>query len=130
MKEFRLFLLSPVPAAMLGAIISQATGGFPRPVSVAVFYLLLLYGAQLLFGVAIRAYLQKANRRSALSFAIGGTAMTGIPATPYLLWATAQNPGSSSNMAFVLVLWLLFGALTGLVYWRLARPGPKNTATL
>jgi hypothetical protein len=128
MKELRSFLLSPIPAAILGAIVSTATGGFPRPVSVAVFYLLLLYAAQLLFGIAIRAFLRRTNRRSASSFALGGTAMTGIPTIPYLVWATAQNPASSSSAAVVLVLWLLLGALTGLSYWRLARPRSKVSA--
>jgi hypothetical protein len=119
-KELRAFLLSPIPAAILGAIVSWASGGFPRPVSVAVFYLFQLYAAQLLFGVAIRAYLLRSNRQSAASFALGGTAMTGIPAIAYLAWATVQNPSSASRAAVVLVLWLLMGALTGLSYWRLA----------
>ena len=71
MKEVRAFLVSPIPAAILGAFVSWASGGFPRPASVAVFYLLLLYAAQLLLGVTIRAYLLRTNRRSATSFALG-----------------------------------------------------------
>jgi hypothetical protein len=129
MKEIRAFLLSPIPAAVLGSIVSWASGGFPRPISVAVFYLLLLYAAQLLFGAAIRVWLLRSNRWSAASFALGGTAMTGLPSIAYLAWATAKNPDSSSNAIIVLALWLLLGALTGLAYWWLARIGSKASAT-
>jgi len=122
MKEVRAFLLSPIPAAILGAIVSWASGGFPRPVSVAIFYLLLLYALQLLFGVAVRAFLLRTNRRSATNFAFGGMVMTGIPSVAYLAWAVARNPDSFSKGVFVLVLWLLLGGLTGLSYWRLGRP--------
>lgn len=130
MKELPAFLLSPVPAAIFGAIVSWASGGFPRPISVAVFYLLLLYAAQLLFGVAIRAHLLRSKRSSAASFALGGTAMTGFPSIAYLAWATSQNPDPSSSAAVVLVLWLLLGAVTGLSYWRLARIGSKAPTTV
>jgi len=122
MKEVRAFLLSPIPAAILGAIVSWASGGFPRPVSVAIFYLLLLYAAQLLLGVAIRAFLLRTGRRSATSFAFGGMAMTCIPSAAYLAWAAAQEPNSSSRAVVVLVLWLVLGCLTGLANWRLTRP--------
>lgn len=128
MKEVRGFLLAPIPAAILGAIVSWASGGFPQPVSVAVFYLLLLYAAQLLFGVAIRTYLLRSQRCSATSFALGGTAMTGIPSVPYLAWATTQSPEASSTAALVLVLWLFLGALTGLSYWRLTHHGSNAPA--
>ena len=130
MKELRAFLLSPIPAAVLGAIVSWASGGFPRPISVAVLYLLLLYAAQLLFGVAIRAWLLRSNRWSAASFALGGTAMTGLPSIAYLAWTTAKNPDSSSSAIIVLIVWLLLGALTGLSYWRLARIDSKAPATV
>jgi hypothetical protein len=122
MKEVRAFLLSPIPAAILGATVSWVSGGFPRPVSVAIFYLLLLYAAQLLLGVAIRAVLLRTNRRSAMSFVFGGMAMTGIPSVAYLAWAAAQNSSSSSRAMVVLVLWLFLGCLTGFAYWRLTRP--------
>jgi hypothetical protein len=93
MKAFPAFLTSPIPAAILGATVSWASGGYPRPVSVAVFYLLLLYGAQLVFGIAIRAYLLRSNRQSAASFALGGTAMTGVPAIAYLARLPSSDPG-------------------------------------
>ena len=130
MKELRAFLLSPIPAAILGSVASWASGGFPRPVSVAVLYLLLLYGLQLLFGVAIRAYLLKAHRSSAATFAVGGALMTGTPAVAYLAWAMTQNLHSSSNAVVVLVLWLLLGAMTGVAYWWLARPSTKAPANV
>jgi hypothetical protein len=130
MKELRAFVLSPIPPAILGAIVSWASGGFPRPISVAVFYVLLLYAAQLLFGIAIRAYLLRSHRWSAASFAVGGTVMTGTPAVPYLAWVITQDPQSSARAAAVLVLWLVLGATTGLAYWWLARPGTKATATI
>ncbi len=128
MKEVRAFLLSPIPAAILGAIVSWASGGFPRPLSVAIFYLLQLYAAQLLLGVAVRAFLLKTNRRSATNFIFGGMVMTGIPSAAYLAWAAAQNPDSSSKAVAVFVLWTFLGALTGLAYWRLARPVIKAPA--
>ncbi|HUE80095.1 MAG TPA: hypothetical protein VMN38_10745 [Sphingomicrobium sp.] len=130
MKALPAFLLSPIPAAILGATVSWASGGFPRPVSIAVFYLLLLCGAQLVFGIAIRAYLIKSNRQSAASFALGGTAMTGIPAIAYLAWAITQNPNPSSSAFIVLVLWSLLGTLTGLAYWLLTRPHSEMPAPL
>ena len=130
MKELRAFLLAPIPAAILGAFASWASRGFQRPISEAVFYLLLLYAAQLLFGVAIRAYLLRSRRSFAGRFAIGGALMTGIPAVPYLAWAMTQNPDSSARAATVLVLWLLLGGLAGLAYWWLARPSTKAPATV
>lgn len=128
-KELRAFLLSPVAAAILGAIVSWASGGFPRPISVAIFYLLQLYVAQLLFGVAIRAFLLKTNRRSIINFFFGGIVMTGVPSAAYLAWAASQNPNSVSKAVVVLLLWMLLGGLTGLAYWRLTRPAVIAPAT-
>jgi hypothetical protein len=129
MRELRAFLLAPIPAAALGAIVSWASGGFPRPASVAIFYLLLLYAAQLLFGVAIHAYLLRTNRRSAAGFTIGGTFMTAIPTIPYMAWAITTDLGPTSTGFVVLVLWLLLGALTGLTYWWLTRQTLDQPAT-
>ncbi len=129
MKELRAFLLSPIPAAILGAFVSWASGGFPRPVSIAIFYLLLLYAAQLLFGVAVRAFLLRTNRRLATNYIFGGMAMTGIPSVPYLAWAAAQNLNPLWTGVVVLVLWLILGGLTGLAYWRLTRPVTRTPAT-
>ena len=129
MKEVRAFFLSPIPAAILGAIVSWASGGSPRPEPVAILYLLLLYAAQLLFGVAIRAFLLTTRRGSATSFLFGGMVMTGIPSVPYLAWAAARHPESWPDAIFVLVLWLLLGGLTGLSYWHLARPAAKPPVT-
>lgn len=126
MRQLRAFLLSPLPAAILGSIVSYASGGYPRPVSLAIFYLLLLYAAQLLFGVAIRAFLLKANRVYATDFALGGIAMTGMPSAPYLAWAVTKNPGAASSAVFALVLALMLGAVTGLSYWLVARPVAKE----
>ena len=130
MKQLGAFLLSPIPAAVLGAIVSWATGGFPRPVSLAIFYLLLLYAVQLLFGIAIRAFLLRSNRLSAASFAFGGAAMTGIPAMGFFAWAMVPHPDSSVRAVAVLVLWILLGALTGLSYWGLARPAARTDAAI
>ncbi len=128
MKEVRAFLLSPIPAAILGAIVSWASGGFPRPVSVAIFYLLQLYAAQLLLGMIIRAFLLRTNRRSAANFIVGGMVMTGIPSAAYLAWATAQHPASSSKAVVVFVLWTFLGGMTGLAYRRLTRAVIKAPA--
>lgn len=130
MKEVRAFLLSPVIAAISGATVSWASGGFPRPIPVAIFYLLQLYAAQLVFGVAIRAYLFRTGRTSALNLGLGGTAMTGIPSLVYLAWAVSKHPGSAPSAAVVLALWSLLGTLTGLSYWWLARPSPKARITV
>jgi heme A synthase len=121
------FFLAPVPAAIIGALVSWASGGFPRPVSVAIFYLLLLYGTQIIFGLAICAYLLRTNRRSVMQFGIGGLLMTSIPAALYLAWATAKHSGPAANALFVFALWSALGALTGLCYWFLAqRHGGKT----
>jgi hypothetical protein len=130
MKEVRAFLLSPVIAAISGAFVSWASGGFPRPIPVAIFYLLQLYAAQLIFGVAIRACLFRSGRTSALNLALGGTFMTGIPSLVYLAWAVSEHPGSAPRAAVVLVLWSLLGTLTGLSYWWLARPSSKPRITV
>jgi heme A synthase len=121
------FFLAPVPAAIIGALVSWASGGFPRPVSVAIFYLLLLYGTQIIFGLAICAYLLRTNRRSVMQFGIGGLLMTSIPAALYLAWATAKHSAPAANALFVFALWSALGALTGLCYWFLAqRHGGKT----
>ena len=111
------FFLAPMAAAIVGALVSWASGGFPRPVSLAIFYLLLLYGAQIVFGLAICAYLLRTNRRSVMQFGIGGLLMTAIPAALYLAWATAKHPASTANVLFVFALWSALGAMTGLCYW-------------
>ena len=115
------FFLAPVPAAIVGALVSWVSGGFPRPVSVAIFYLLLLYGTQIIFGLAICAYLQRTNRQSLMGFAIGGLLMTSIPAALYLVWATAKHPAPAASAFFVFALWSALGAITGLCYCFLAR---------
>lgn len=120
MKPAGAFFLSPFPGAVLGGAVSWATGGFPRLVSVVIFYLLLLYGVQLVFGLAIRSYLVKNRRTSAASFALGGVLMVAAPAVPYLAWAIGNRPDGLQTGLIVLALWLLCGGVTGLTCWFLA----------
>ena len=120
------FFLAPIPAALLGGTVSWTSGGFPRPLSIILFYLLLLYAAQLLFGLAIRAFLLRAGKATALDFTLGGTAMIGLPAVPYMLWAVGQHPHQHATAPVLLALWLLCGAITGLTFWFLTRPGTAD----
>src|SRR5688572_12627653 len=92
MKQVRGYFLSPFPAAILGGLVSWASGAHPRPVSIAILYLLLLYGAQLLFGILIRTQLIRHRRTSAFNFVSGGLAMTAIPTAPYIAWAATVQP--------------------------------------
>jgi len=120
------FFLAPMPAAIVGALVSWVSGGFPRPVPLAIFYLLLLYGAQIILGLGIRAYLLRTDRRSLVEFTIGGLLMTSVPAAPYLVWAMAKHPAPTATALFVFALWSALGAMTGLCYWFLAhRHGGK-----
>lgn len=116
------FLLAPVPASIIGAAVSWASRGWPRPDSLFVFYLLALYAAQLLFGIAIRAALLRSGLRSAASFAVGGIVMIALPTVPYVLWAVSEHPDQRASAPIVLALWLLMGGITGLTAWFLARP--------
>ena len=121
MIKLRAFLLSPLPAAVLGGLVSWASGGFPRPVSIAVFYLLALYALQLVFGLAIYAWLQRTGRQSLGAFACGGLMMVAIPAVPYMVWANVVRPQNTLELTvIVLGLWLLLGAITGATYWKLS----------
>ena len=121
MNRVGAFFVVPIPAALLGGTVSWASGGFPRPLSMILFYLLLLYAAQLLFGLAIRAFLLRAGKATALGFTLGGTAMIAVPAVPYLLWAVGRHPHQLATAPVLLVLWLLCGAITGLTFWFLTR---------
>jgi len=120
MREVRAFLLAPLPAAILGAIVYKASGDFTRFVAIAIVYLLVLYAVQLLFGLAVRAFLLRTGRRAAFHFAIGGTVMTGIPSLPFLAWDVARNAMLWSAATGVLVIWLMLGTVTGLAYGWLA----------
>lgn len=122
MKPAGAFFLAPLPAAILGAFVSWASGGHPRPVSVAVFYLLLLYAAQLAFGLAIRAFLLKRRKRAAESFALGGAVMVALPAVPYVARGVTLRPDSLGTGIVLLFLWILMGAMTGISHWLLVRP--------
>ncbi|MEG8224122.1 hypothetical protein OSJ57_26655, partial [Sphingomonas sp. HH69] len=121
MMKLSAFFLAPVPAAITGALVSWASGGFPRPVSLAIFYLLLLYVGQIVFGLAICAYLLRKNRRSAMQFGIGGLVMTSVPTALYLAWATAKHPAPAATALLVFALWSALGAMTGLCYWLLTQ---------
>jgi hypothetical protein len=83
---------------------------------------------QLLFGIAIRAVLLKRGRASAAGFLAGGAVMTGVPSAVYLAGAVRENPGPLALALAVLLIWTSMGALTGLFYWRLARPGAPAKA--
>ena len=121
MNRISAFLLAPLPAAVLGGLVSWMTGGHPRPVSVAVFYLLQLYALQLIFRLAIYAWLQRTNRQSLASFAVGGLLMVAVVAVPYLIWASSRPENTADRTGVVLILWLALGALTGATAWLLAR---------
>jgi hypothetical protein len=122
MKQAAAFFLAPLPAAVLGGIVSGLTGGHPRPLSVALFYLLLLYGAQLLFGIAIRVFLLRNGKTRASSFGLGGIFMVAVPAIPYVIWATVTHAYPLPYPVALLLLWLVMGGITGLAYWFIARP--------
>lgn len=123
MNRVGAFLLAPVPAAIFGASVSWVSGGWPRPVSIFVLYLLLIYAAQLLFGLAIGRFLLRKGRRSALGFALAGVLMIAVPAVPYVLWAAARNPDQLASAPLVLALWLLMGGITGFTAWLLTQAG-------
>ena len=121
MNRAAAFLLAPVPAAVVGGTVSWATGGWPRPVSLMLFYLLLLYAAQLLFGLAIRTFLLRSGNGTALGFALGGALMIALPAVPYVIWGVSRHPHQLASAPFVLTLWVVMGAITGLTAWFLTR---------
>ena len=123
MNRLALFLLAPVPAAAVGAIVSWATGGYPRPVSVALFYLLQLYALQLIFGSAIAAWLRRTRRQSIGYFAAGGLVMVAVVAVPYLVWASSRPQNTLGRTVVVLSVWLALGAITGVTAWALMRRG-------
>lgn len=118
------FFLAPVPAALFGAAVSSASGAAPRPWVLFLGYLLILYAAQLLFGLPIRALLLRAGRTTAAAFTLGGIVMIALPVVPYLIWAVDRHPHQLRSVPFVLILFLTCGALTGLIAWHLMRkPG-------
>jgi hypothetical protein len=120
------FFLAPVPAAVVGAAVSWTSGGWPRPDTVFVAYMLLIYAAQLLFGLAIRAVLLRTGRKSALGFALGGVVMIAVPAVPYVLWGVAKHPHQLASAPIVLALWLVMGGITGLAAWYLTEANEKT----
>lgn len=115
------FSLAPVPASAVGAAVSWTSGGWPRPDTVFLFYMLLIYAAQLLFGLAIRAWLLRRGRASATGFALGGVLMIALPAVPYLVWAVQKHPHQLAAAPMILALWLIMGGATGLSAWYLTR---------
>jgi len=121
-REVVRFLLAPVPAAIVAGCVSAATGAFPRPLSIIVLMCLLLYAAQLIFGIPIRLLLTRCRRVSTASYAAGGFAMAAIPTAPYVLWAMERQGYPLSFAATVFWLMGCYGALAGLGYWLLARP--------
>ncbi|HEX8192440.1 MAG TPA: hypothetical protein VF552_06025, partial [Allosphingosinicella sp.] len=125
MNRVGAFLLAPVPAALFGGAVSWASGGWPRPVSLILFYLLMLWAAMLLVGLAIRALLLRAGKGGAIGFTLGGALMIALPAVPYILSAVARHPGQRDSAPVVLGLWIAMGALTGLTAWLLSRERPK-----
>ena len=127
MNRIVVFLLAPLPAAVIGGLVSWGTGAHPRMVSVSVFYLFQLYALQLLFGLAIHAWIRRRGHRSIMSCAMGGAAMVAIVAVPYLLWASVTAGNSASRMMLVLLLWLALGAITGATAWALGRQGTQST---
>jgi len=123
MNRVGLFFLAPIPAAVVGAAVSWVTGGHPRPVSVGVFYLLQLYALQLIFGLAIAAWLRRTRRQSIGYFAGGGLVMVAVVAVPYLIWASSRPENTVSRVVIVLCVWLALGAITGVTAWTLMRRG-------
>lgn len=123
MNRITTFALTPIPAAALGGFVSWATGAHPRALSVAVFYLLQLYAVQIIFGLAIYAWLRRTHRKSVTSFALGGLSMVAIVAVPYLAWASGKAENTLGRTAVVLVLWLILGAITGAMAWVLLQRG-------
>lgn len=121
MKELIRFLLAPLPASIAAACISVATGAYPWPLSIVMLVCLLLYAAQLVFGFPICLLLIRQARHSAASLAIGGFAMTAIPAAPYAIWGMAEHGQTLTSAAVFFWLMGCYGALTGFTYWLLVR---------
>jgi peptidoglycan/LPS O-acetylase OafA/YrhL len=130
MNRVGAFLLAPVPAAFAGAAVSWGSGGVSRPDALFLFYMLLLYAAQLLFGLAIGAWLLRTGRASALSFALGGVLMIALPAVPYVIWGVTQHPHQLATAPIILTIWLLMGGITGLTASVLTRPKEATTPPL
>jgi hypothetical protein len=114
MKRLFVFLLAPIPAAITGGLISWVTGAHPRGGSIAIFYLLQLYALQLVSGLAIYGMLRRSGRNSLAAFALGGLAMVAVIAVPYMAWAITLPDNTAANTVAVLLIWLAFGAITGI----------------
>jgi hypothetical protein len=119
-----------VPAAVVGATVSWTSGGWPRPATVFLGYILLIYAAQILFGLAIRAVLLRRGRKSAPHFALGGVVMIAVPAVPYVVWGVSEHPHQLATAPVVLTLWLVMGGITGLVAWCLTESEEKTRTPL
>lgn len=128
MNRAAIFLLAPLPAAVIGGLLSFGAGAHPRAVSVAVFYVLQLYLLQLLFGVAIHAWLRRTGRLSLGWSAIGGMTMVAVVAVPYLMWASIEAENMAGRTVIVLIIWLTLGAITGVTAFLLGqyRPGRRR----
>jgi hypothetical protein len=76
--------------------------------------LLQLYALQLVSGLAIYGMLRRSGRNSLADFALGGLAMVAVIAVPYMAWAITLPDNTAANTVAVLLIWLAFGAITGI----------------
>jgi hypothetical protein len=127
-KELRGFFLAPIPggivAAGFGATVGYAQVAH-RIIALFLFICLMLYATQLVFGIAIRAFLRRRNLATIGAYALGGLAMTSIPNLPYTAWSMSLgHPLTAASAYFALIA--LYGSITGISYWSIMRPDRPN----
>lgn len=127
------FLLAPLPAGLLAVAVGETIGN-PQPAHrmIALFAVicLLLYGAEVVFGIAISTLLRRRHFASLGAYALGGLAMSSIPNLPYTAWSVSIGHPLAAGLAYFALI-ALYGTITGCTFWAVTRPdrssGLSNT---
>lgn len=124
MRPSAAFLLAPVPAAALMAPLIASDSLDHNPLPFFAYFLLLLWGTQLIFAAPMR-WLQTRRHRalSVVGDTIIGLIAGGLPALGYGLWLSSfyHRPGMPIIAAVFVVLFAIMGAMTGLTHGLLRR---------
>lgn len=115
---FWAFVLAPIPAALVPALFSIAR----RPFTTFLVFLLILWAAQLVFGVAFRWFLARRGRLDWRTQILVGGAMTGLPTAAILAWGLVEPGRITPAIALAIqVFMMILGGVTGLFHWLLIR---------
>lgn len=123
MRVFLAFVAAPLLPAGVPAWFAYINGNAYHPLSLFIFFCLILYALQILVGIPTYKILKRRKSQQVWSYLIIGSLSTAMPFLLLCIYRwTEENRYEVSALIGPVSFFAFLGAATGFMFWLIARP--------